>query len=143
MPQQKEKSGNALVSRQCFTFAVISSCSSPPVIPPFNLCHFQQSSLPAKCHGPATPAHRWRAPLPSRDQRTGVGGEAAQGHGTLELCPFQPRGETLLSLAGCLLQIPLLPGGAFKAMFSPALLGCVWKFSTSIAIRIWRLTHFQ
>lgn len=37
----------------------------------------------------------------------------------LELCFFQPRGGTLLSLHGCLPQTPQLPGGAFTWQSSP------------------------
>lgn len=89
--------------------------------PPFNLCHFQQSSSPTEHRGsaapahcsPAAPAHHWRALLPSRNQCMEAGREATQEHGTSEFCPFQPRQGTPLSLGGCLLQIPLLPGGAF------------------------------
>lgn len=50
---------------ECFIFAVISSCSPPPTISLFNLCHSQQPSSPAKRRGPTTPPHCVQALLPS------------------------------------------------------------------------------
>lgn len=116
--------------------------------PPFNLCHFQQSSSPTEHHGSAAPAHCTGSPQPCRtgSPLAGFAPPPQPVHGSRQRGNAGARDIGVLSLPAETRDTPFLGRlfasdtsaprrGIYRAMFSPPLLKCVWKFSTSAAIR--------
>ena len=154
---------------ECFTFAVISSCSPPPTSPPFSLCHFQQSSSPTRpCrtgspqphrltapahHGPCgsphhltAPSHRTgsqpagSAPLPRRQAQRQRRGTARDGGAVPP--PAERRDAPLLGRLFA--SDPSAPRrGIYKATFFSSLTQMHLETQGLYCHFIWRLTHFQ